>query len=79
MNCPKCGGNTVVKDSNPKVDQVRRRRECVVCNHRFTTVEIDFDSYKTLMPIDKQSLEQAISDVCAELQKRLCSALNFNK
>ena len=43
MNCPFCGAiDTKVIDSRLAMDgaQVRRRRECSVCNERFTTYEV---------------------------------------
>jgi len=43
MNCPFCGEkDTKVVDSRLAGDgeQIRRRRECVVCQERFTTYEI---------------------------------------
>ena len=42
MRCPFCGHeDTQVKDSRPNEDgsSIRRRRQCVGCNQRFTTVE----------------------------------------
>lgn len=40
MNCPFCGHeDTKVTDSRPDVDGIRRRRECLECGRRFTTVE----------------------------------------
>ncbi len=42
MRCPQCGErNTQVKDSRPSEDDtvVRRRRECLECEARFTTFE----------------------------------------
>ena len=42
MRCPFCGyEDTPVKDSRPSVDNsaIRRRRECVSCDARFTTFE----------------------------------------
>lgn len=40
--CPKCGGDTGVKDSRPNRDNtgIRRRRLCEVCGYRFTTWEM---------------------------------------
>jgi len=35
MNCPQCNGNTCVVDRRG----VRRRRKCLTCEHRFSTVE----------------------------------------
>ncbi|MDF2181675.1 transcriptional regulator NrdR [Neptuniibacter sp. CAU 1671] len=49
MQCPFCGANdTKVVDSRLVAEgqQVRRRRECVSCNERFTT----FESAELLMP-----------------------------
>lgn len=40
MKCPKCNYETTkVLDSRESVDGIRRRRECLGCNHRFTTYE----------------------------------------
>lgn len=42
MRCPRCGyEDSKVLDSRPAADnrEIRRRRECPVCHHRFTTRE----------------------------------------
>lgn len=40
MNCPFCSeSDTKVIDSRPDADGIRRRRECLACGQRFTTVE----------------------------------------
>ncbi|MDO8614758.1 MAG: transcriptional regulator NrdR [Dehalococcoidia bacterium] len=40
MNCPFCGASdTRVADSRPGEDGIRRRRECLACGRRFTTLE----------------------------------------
>jgi len=40
MKCPKCGSEeSSVLDSRPKIDAIRRRRECENCGYRFTTFE----------------------------------------
>lgn len=40
MNCPFCSeAETKVIDSRPDSDGIRRRRECLACGQRFTTVE----------------------------------------
>lgn len=36
MNCPKCNGKTAVVDRRKE----RRRRECLACQHRFSTLEV---------------------------------------
>lgn len=44
--CPKCGGETTVKDMRPlQSGDVTRRRECNVCGHRYTTLEIVYDGH----------------------------------
>jgi transcriptional regulator NrdR family protein len=37
MNCPKCDAATHVLDTRQKT---KRRRECLSCGHRFSTVEV---------------------------------------
>ena len=40
MNCPTCGGRTVVYCTKKELNKVTRYRKCVNCNfHRFSTVE----------------------------------------
>ncbi len=40
MNCPFCSNpDTRVTDSRPDSDGIRRRRECLACGQRFSTVE----------------------------------------
>jgi len=39
LPCPECGGNTSVSQTRRAVDQVRRRRRCLDCNHTFKTKE----------------------------------------
>jgi transcriptional repressor NrdR len=40
MNCPFCANpDTKVTDSRPDTDGIRRRRECLACGQRFSTVE----------------------------------------
>jgi transcriptional repressor NrdR len=39
MNCPYCDGPSKVVDSRPIPDGIRRRRECLDCERRFTTHE----------------------------------------
>jgi len=40
MNCPFCAtDDTKVTDSRPDQDGIRRRRECLACGQRFSTIE----------------------------------------
>ena len=41
MNCPKCGSNQLlVIDSRQTEDYCRRRRKCLSCGNRFSSIEI---------------------------------------
>ncbi len=39
MNCPECNNSTRVIESREASNSIRRRRECISCNERFTTHE----------------------------------------
>lgn len=55
MTCPKCFEKTKVIDSRPDDDYVERRRECLECGYRFSTIEIDRDLYeRTVKQNDKR-------------------------
>ena len=49
MICPKCGNKTKVIDSRQcrNLLEIRRRRKCLSCKHRFTTRECAEDDNKT--------------------------------
>lgn len=49
MTCPKCNEKTRVIDSTTDEDSTIRRRECVECGFRFSTIEIDKDLYERLV------------------------------
>lgn len=45
MNCTECGGRTKVLESRMVSEGwLRRRRECLVCEHRFTTREVVYEA-----------------------------------
>lgn len=46
MTCPVCFEKTKVVDSRHHEDSVTRRRECLSCGHRFTTIEVDLDLFR---------------------------------
>lgn len=50
MRCPLCGKRTHVIDSRIRTYGLRRRRECVSCFARFTTVETPLISVKRRVP-----------------------------
>jgi transcriptional repressor NrdR len=49
MTCPKCNGKTKVVDSRTDEDSTERRRECVECGCRFSTVEVDRDYFERMV------------------------------
>ena len=55
LTCPNCGAPTDVKGSRPTLNygftSTRRRRHCTSCEHRFTTIEINVNSYERLTGI----------------------------
>lgn len=62
MNCTKCGKATRVINSRPvKRNGVRRRRLCMTCEHRFTTVEV----------VDEQSAEDRVAELKDALKKTI--------
>ncbi len=76
MKCPKCGqDDDKVLDSRTARDgaAIRRRRECIVCGHRFTTYEeIDRDEVQVVkrdgsrQTFDRQKLDRAIRQACGK-------------
>lgn len=49
MICPKCNGReSKCIDTRQYDDGIRRRRECLVCGTRFSTVEVGVDHYRNL-------------------------------
>ena len=43
MNCPVCGGDTVIRGTKSDCESVHRRRICVECGHVFFTSEYESD------------------------------------
>ncbi|MCP4870809.1 MAG: transcriptional repressor NrdR [Proteobacteria bacterium] len=81
MRCPACGheGSKVV-DSRPGLDgmEIRRRRECEKCTHRFTTYERMEGGAKMVVkrdgrhePFDRDKIRRSLRTAC---RKRPVSA-----
>jgi transcriptional repressor NrdR len=78
VECPYCGADSRVSDSRPAADGVRRRRECLECERRFTTYERlappeirvekrggaseDFDRDKLLAVVERVTRGRAIAE-----------------
>lgn len=55
MKCPMCGsGSTATLDSRSDNDSVVRRKKCLECNHRWTTIEIDRDQWYSALQIKEE-------------------------
>lgn len=59
MTCPVCGEDTKIVDSRTsrEGESIRRRRECLVCRHRFTTREVDTEMLERLERIARTARE----------------------
>ena len=74
MKCPKCGySKSIVVDSRPAEEgaSIRRRRECLSCQNRFTTYEtvetlplLVIKKDKTRQTFDKNKLLNGIIQAC---------------
>jgi len=62
MTCPVCGGDTKINDSRSSGERLRRRRECLKCGHRFTTIEVDADYLEKLEAIQKKAVSKHAAD-----------------
>ena len=49
MTCPNCNGETIVTKSRCHDDYTERRKKCVRCGYRFSTIEIDSDMYERII------------------------------
>ena len=55
MKCPMCGSdNITTADSRSDNDSVVRRKKCLECNHRWTTIEIDRDQWYSALQIKER-------------------------
>lgn len=60
MKCPNCGSTDMaVQDSRTTDDEVRRRRVCTVCAHRYISIEKIVDVYVPARPGPKPGSEMA--------------------
>lgn len=70
MNCPKCNHDIVsCIDSRPRNDTIYRRRKCLKCGYRFSSVEIsleNLDSYKA-----KEKLLEGLLDHADKVQTEI--------
>lgn len=67
LGCPRCGGLNEVRDSRRAPPHVaRRRRECLKCGHRWSTLEIDEVLF--LSPPDVAKLAEQLREMNKTMQ-----------
>ena len=49
MTCPVCNGKTKILETRSDNESINRRRECLRCGYRFSTVEMDKDLYRRIV------------------------------
>lgn len=79
MDCPNCGAPTKVVDSRPSAKTVVRRRKCLECKYRFSTIEIDTEVYERLSPPDVEAIRSAINDHLLGMKHSLFQAFKVCK
>ena len=58
MKCPMCGSDNITTvDSRSDHDSIVRRKKCLVCNHRWSTIEIDKDQWYSALQIKEERRE----------------------
>ena len=60
MKCEKCQAETQVYDSRPKDNTIKRRRRCVKCKHRFTTVEMYLTQVNQLSKAEERTISRQL-------------------
>jgi hypothetical protein len=72
MVCPKCDGDTGVLDTRPRMQnkQLRRRRKCLSCGHRFSTYEVAAEDMQWLVAFRKR-ISEVLQGADAEIGRIL--------
>lgn len=80
--CPSCGCKSQVYDSRPNaasLGAIRRRRKCLYCKRRWTTIEVlPDDAHNTFLPSERARLRVIAAEVKALADEviKLVSKLN---
>lgn len=78
MHCSKCGGDTKVIDSEEMGDQRKRRRECLKCTYRFTTVEIYGDGFEAWKKhTHDQLLRKLTKEILTKVTEHILDTMDF--
>ena len=91
MMCPKCTCDTHVVDSRFRSDERwYRRRECLQCGYRFTSVEITVEQYKEMLmmippdgkttsKIIDEALNRAVGNAVVSIKNDLMKAMGCRR
>lgn len=77
MTCPVCGGRVIVIDSRPSEDSIYRRRRCIECDYRFSTIEIEADIYARKDEAVRKANKRAIDASMQMMQEQLYTAFRL--
>ena len=69
--CKRCGGDSAVLDTRSSGDEVKRRRKCVSCGHRWSTFETTSRDISTHIKELRQAVLQADRLITSSLLPRL--------
>ena len=76
MECPKCGDSTKVIDSRTKSEGKYRRRECLSCFSRFSTIEERITKIKKVIKKEKVKKEKRKKEGFDDLEAFIDRILN---
>lgn len=63
MKCPVCGSDNITTvDSRSAPDSIVRRKKCLVCNYRWSTIEIDKDQWHSALQIKEERKKRRSKD-----------------
>lgn len=65
MTCSKCNGDSTVTETRKSGDALRRRRKCLSCGHRWTTMERDVDGHA----IEDARLRKSARTIATQLKR----------
>ena len=72
IDCPRCEGSAEVIDSRRTGNSVRRRRSCLSCGHRWSTVEVGLD---WLRGLEKLAATKRIEERLTKAEREKVAAL----
>ena len=76
MECPKCGDSTKVIDSRTKSEGKYRRRECLSCFSRFSTIKERITKIKKVIKKEKVKKEKRKKEGFDDLEAFIDRILN---